>query len=86
MTNSFIVLVDKAVGEFYLTEDNDLVLVSNGTEKVLRPQDKIHFEACGTVTAADLILAWLKQSNRTQDAQQSASQFLRRWPEGPQIG
>jgi hypothetical protein len=86
MTVSFIVLVDDKVGEFYLTDDNGLLFVSKGQERVLRPQDEIHFDACGTVTAADLVITWVRQSNRIPAARQAAEAFLRKWPDGPQLG
>lgn len=85
MTVSFIVLVDEKVGEFYLTDDNDLLFVSKGGEILLKPQAEIHFEACGTVTAADLVITWLRQSNRIPAARQAVAAFLRKWPEGPQL-
>lgn len=72
---SFIVLVDEKVGEFYLT-DHGLKFVSKEGEKILQPQDKVHLRACGTVTAADIVAAWLRQSNRTPEARQASEEFL----------
>lgn len=76
----FLVLADRDVGEFYLaTEPVILLFVGEAGEKVLRPRDEIHFGPgkCGTVTAADLVLAWLRQSKRIPEAQRAAAEFLR---------
>ncbi|CAI8766079.1 protein of unknown function [Methylocaldum szegediense] len=75
MTVQFIVLVDEKVGEFYLT-DRGLLCVSKGRERVLSPQDKVNLGPCGVVSAADIVATWLRQSNRTPEAQQAAEKFL----------
>jgi hypothetical protein len=83
VSQEFIVLVDRDIGEFYLT-GRTVRFVSRSGERELSPTDTIRLK-CGNVTAAELVATWGGKPRRTEEARQAAAEFLRQWPEGPQL-
>jgi hypothetical protein len=89
---NFLVLADADIGELYLMNRGGgrspvLRFLARNGKRDLLPGDKIDFGAgkCGTVSAAELVAAWGGKPKRIEEARRAAAEFLRQWPEGPQL-
>jgi hypothetical protein len=56
-----------------------------GVRCIAGPRDELGIPPGGMMRAAELVLYWARQPNRSLIEQDVARLFLRQWPEGPQL-